>query len=326
MLNEALRAASRLCVALCEMMYFTKNCFHRIFHPKKIKTMKAKISEKNVAGLSAILSKMTQRMALANYAESTIKSYVRAVRMMSVKIGKSPEKISEDELHEYLLEIKDRLSQSSFHIVLFGVKYCYVEVLDIEELVANIPKSRRDRPLPVVLNQSEVASLFSHCLSLKHRCILKLAYGSGLRMSEIRLLRLSDIDSERMRIRVFQGKGRKDRDVVLPGSLLAELRQYYLSVRPKVYLFNGQRKGEPMAQRSIQHALQRVVERSKLSKPVTMHSFRHTFACHALEMGMDIITLQHILGHAHLSTTLLYLRVANAPKSNWFSPLDLWAH
>ncbi len=287
--------------------------------------MKA-ISEKNVAGLSAVLSKMSQRMGLANYAESTIVIYVRAVRALGVKLGKSPENIDEEELHEYLLAEKDRLSQSSWHLVKAGIKYCYVEILGMGEVVASIPRSRRDRPLPVVLNRAEVSLLFSHCRSLKHLCILKLAYGTGMRMSEIRKLKLTDIDSERMRIRVCKGKGRKDRDVVLPGSLLAELRQYYKACRPQLYLFNGQTKGKPMAQRSIQHALQRSVKRSGLSKAVTMHSFRHTFACHALEMGMDLVTLQHILGHVHLSTTLDYLRVAEAPKSNWFSPLDLLAH
>jgi len=126
---------------------------------------------------------------------------------------------------------------------------------------------------------------------------------------------------------VVQGKGRKDRDVVLPGSVLAELPQYYLGSRPQEYLFNGQQKGEPMAQRSIQHALSQVLKRTEIQKPVSMHSFRHSFAVHALEMGMDIVTLQHILGY--LSTTLIYLKVATpaeAPQSNWFSPLDLWAH
>lgn len=288
--------------------------------------MKAKDSVKNVAGLSAVLSKMSQRMGLANYAESTINIYVRSVRIMGVKLGKSPEKIDEEELHSYLLSVKEGMSQSSWHTVLFGVKYCYREVLGMSELVDSLPRSRRDRPLPVVLNHQEVGLLFSHCKSLKHLCILKLAYGTGLRVSEIRKLGPSDIDSKRMRIRVTQGKGRKDRDVVLPSSLLAELRQYYLEARPQVYLFNGKTKGKPMAERSIQHVLQRVVKRSALAKPVTMHSFRHTFACHALEMGMDLLTLQHILGHVHLSTTLLYLRVADAPKSNWFSPLDLLAH
>jgi len=288
--------------------------------------MKARNAEKNVAGLSAILFKMSQRMALANYAESTITIYVRAVRVMGVKLGKSPENVEQDELHEYLLEIKDRMSQSSWHTVLFGIKYCYVEVLDLAELVNSLPKSRREQPLPVVLNQEELGKVFLSCRSLKHRCMFKLAYGTGLRMNEIRQLRLGDIDSNRMQIHVVNGKGNKDRYVVLPSSLLGELRQYYQSIRPKVYLFNGQTKGEPMARRSMQHALGAVLKRAQLAKPVTMHSFRHTFACHALEMGMDIVTVQHLLGHAHLSTTLIYLKVAEAPKSNWFSPLDLWAH
>lgn len=218
------------------------------------------------------------------------------------------------------------MSQSSWHTILFGVKYCYCEVLDMAELVNSLPKSRREQPLPVVLNQGDLGLIFGSCRSLKHRCIFKLAYGTGLRMNELRQLRIGDIDSERLQIRVVQGKGRKDRYVVLPSSLLGELRSYYKGVRPKVYLFNGQRKGEPMARRSMQHALKALLKRSGLEKPVTMHSFRHTFACHALEMGMDIVTLQHLLGHAHLSTTLIYLKVAEAPKSNWFSPLDLWPH
>lgn len=281
---------------------------------------------KNVPGLAPILKKMEKRMSLANYAESTISSYTRTVRVLGTKLGKSPDKIEQDELHEYLLSIKDRMSQSSWHTHLFGVKYAYCEVLDMPDLVNSLPKSKREQSLPVVLNKEELAGIFSSCRSLKHVCIFKLAYGTGMRMGEIADLKLIDIDSERMQIRVVQGKGRKDRYVVLPGSLLAELREYFRGVRPKVYLFNGQKKGESMARRSMQHALKAAIKRSSVSKPVTMHSFRHTFACHALEMGMDIVTLQHLLGHAHLSTTLIYLKVAEAPKSNWFSPLDLWAH
>ena len=288
--------------------------------------MKATMVEKNDLSLDAVLAQMTRRMQLADYAESTILSYCRSVRVMGTKIGKSLVNVEEDELHEYLLSLKERMGQSSWHTVLYGIKYCYVEVLELPELVNSLPKSRREQPLPVVLNQAELGELFGACRSLKHRCIFKLAYGTGLRMNELRLLKISDVDSERMRLRVVQGKGRKDRDVVLPGSVLAELRQYYLGARPQTYLFNGQQKGEPMARRSMQHALAQVLKRTSICKPVSMHSFRHSFAVHALEMGMDIITLQHILGHAHLSTTLIYLKVAEAPQSNWFSPLDLWAH
>ena len=286
--------------------------------------MKATAVEKN--GLDHVLTRMSQRMSLANYAESTIASYSRSVRTLGIKIGKSLANIEQDELHEYLLSLKERMSQSSWHTVLYGIKYCYVEVLEMPELVNSLPKSRREQPLPIVLNQTELGELFGACLSLKHRCLFKLAYGSGLRMNELRLLKISEVDSERMRLRVVQGKGRKDRDVVLPCSVLAELRAYFRGARPKDYLFNGQQKGEPMARRSIQHALSQVLKRTSIQKPVSMHRFRHSFAVHALEMGMDIVTLQHLLGHAHLSTTLIYLKVAEAPQSNWFSPLDLWAH
>jgi len=288
--------------------------------------MKATLVEKNDLCLDEVLARMTQRMSLANYAQSTILSYCRSVRVMGTKIGKSLTNVEQDELHEYLLSLKERMSQSSWHTVLYGIKYCYVELLEMPELVNSLPKSRREQPLPVVLNQAELGELFSACRSLKHRSMFKLAYGTGLRMNELRLLRIADVDSERMRLRVVQGKGRKDRDVVLPGSVLAELRHYYRGARPKEYLFNGQQKGEPMARRSIQHALGQVLKRTRIQKPVSMHSLRHSFAVHALEMGMDIVTLQHILGHAHLSTTLIYLKVAEAPQSNWFSPLDLWAH
>lgn len=281
---------------------------------------------KNVPGLSKVLNKMEKRMSLANYAESTMVSYMRSVRVMGTKIGKSPENIEQDELHEYLLSLKDQMGQSSWHTHLFGVKYVYCEVLEMPELVTSLPKSKREQRLPVVLNQEELREIFFACRSPKHRCLFKLAYSTGMRMNELRLLKLTDIDSERMRIRIEQGKGRKDRYTVLPSSLLAELRQYYKASRPKTYLFNGQKKGEPMAKRSIQHALNAVLKRTGIKKPASMHSFRHAFSCHVIEMGMDIVTLQHLLGHSHLSTTILYLRVAEAPQSSVFSPLDLWAH
>ena len=285
-----------------------------------------KAIEKNVPGLADLLDRMEKRMALANYAESTIVSYTRSVRLLGMKLGKSPESIEQDELHEYLLGIKEGMSQSSWHTHLFGVKYVYCEVLETPEVVNSLPKSRREYRLPVVPSRSELGDIFGACRNLKHRCLFKLAYGTGMRMSEIRRLKPGDIDSEGMRVRIEQGKGRKDRYTVLPSSLLAELRVYYKAVRPQVYLFNGRQKGEPMAKRSIQHALKAVLKRTSLEKPVSMHSFRHAFSCHAIEMGMDVVTLQHLLGHAHLSTTMMYLRVAEAPQSAMFSPLDLWAH
>jgi len=170
--------------------------------------MKATVVEKNDLGLVEVLTRMTQRMTLANYAESTILSYTRSVQVMGTKIGKSLVNVEQDELHAYLLSLKERMSQSSWHTALYGIKYCYVEVLELPELVNSLPKSRREQPLPVVLNQVELGELFGACRSLKHRCLLKLAYGTGLRMNELRLLKISEVDSERMRLRVVQGKGR----------------------------------------------------------------------------------------------------------------------
>ena len=285
-----------------------------------------KVNPKNVPGLAQLLARMEKRMALANYAESTILSYTRAIKRLSVKLGKTPDNVNEDELQEFLLHLKEKMSQSSWHAYLFGIRYVYVEVLEMPEMVDSLPRSKREQKLPVILSQEQLIELFGACKNLKHRCLFKLAYGTGMRMNELRMLRISDVDSDRMRIRVVQGKGRKDRDVVLPESVLGELRAYYLGARPQGYLFNGQKKGEPMAKRSIQHALGATLKRTQISKPVTMHSFRHAYACHSIEMGMDIITLQHLLGHAHLSTTLLYLRVAEAPTSGLFSPLDLCPH
>ena len=144
----------------------------------------------------------------ATTAERTILSDTRSVQVMGTKIGKSLVNVEQDELHAYLLSLKERMSQSSWHTALYGIKYCYVEVLELPELVNSLPKSRREQPLPVVLNQVELGELFGACRSLKHRCLFKLAYGTGLRMNELRLLKISEVDSERMRLRVVQGKGR----------------------------------------------------------------------------------------------------------------------
>ena len=145
-----------------------------------------KVSVQNVPGLANVLDRMTKRMTLANYAESTIMTYTRTLRLLGCKLGKSPENIEQDELHEYLLEIKGRMSQNSWHTHLYGVKYAYTEILDLAERVNSLPKSKREQSLPVVLNQAELRQIFDACKSLKHRCIFKLAYGTGLRMGEIR--------------------------------------------------------------------------------------------------------------------------------------------
>jgi site-specific recombinase XerD len=172
------------------------------------------------------------------------------------------------------------------------------------------------------LSLAEIRQFFGACTNQKHRCMFGLLYGSGLRLGEVCELKVGDIDSDRMQVRIEQGKGKKDRYTVLPASLLPRLRKYYQASRPKVYLFNGRKKGEPMHRRSIAHALKTILKRTTISKKVCIHTFRHSFACHSLEAGMDLLTLQGQLGHAHLTTTLIYLQVSHPPQRSLFSPLD----
>ncbi|MEM7373190.1 MAG: tyrosine-type recombinase/integrase [Bacteroidota bacterium] len=264
--------------------------------------MKATVD--SISGLGALMDRLSGQMLLAGRAESTLVCYGRVVRDLCVKIGKLPDQMDQDEIEDYLLGLKGRLSESTWHLHICGIRYLFREVYG-GELSLNLPTAKRSRSLPVVLTHKELGQLFGGCKSLKHKCIFRLAYGSGMRSNELRLLRIADVDSGSMQLRIEQGKGRKDRYTVLPSSVLADLRTYYLAARPKVYLFNGQQKGQPLAKRSLQHALDKALRRSGIAKNATMHTLRHSFAVHAIEDGMDILSLQHLLGHADLQTTLL---------------------
>lgn len=283
--------------------------------------MKATIE--SVLGLRVLLDRLSRQMHLANRAESTIVCYSRVIRDLCTKIGKLPDQMDQDEIEDYLLGLKGRLSESTWHLHVCGIRYLFREVYQ-GELALNLPTAKRSRSLPVVLTRRELARLFDGCKSLKHKCMFRLAYGSGIRSNELRLLRIQDVNSRTMQLLIEQGKGRKDRYTVLPSSVLGDLRRYYQAARPKIYLFNGQQKGKPLAKRSLQHALDKALRRSGIAKNATMHTLRHSFAVHSIEDGMDILTLQHLLGHADLQTTLLYLRIAQPPRTKFFSPLDLW--
>jgi site-specific recombinase XerD len=278
----------------------------------------------NVPGLEALLGKMRSRLSLANYASSTIENYLRVVQDLGFYYKKDPRELEAEEVYEYLVYLKDvkESKWKTIHQKAYGLRYLYRQVLDRPEMVEKIPYPRQEKRLPVVLSLAEVQAFFSVCINPKHRCIFGLLYGSGLRSRELCNLRLRDIDSDRMQIRIEQGKGNKDRYSVLPEVLLPRLRAYFKASQPKEYLFNGRKKGDPMHPHSLQDALKRLLKRSKITKLVNVHSFRHSFACHAIEAGMDLMTLQKLLGHAHMSTTILYLQVSNPPQGSLFSPLD----
>ena len=194
------------------------------------------------------------------------------------------------------------------------------------ELAGNIPYPKEEKDLPKILSREELKIFFSSCKNLKHRVMFRLIYSSGLRRNELLNLKIEDIitDDGKYRIRINRSKGNKDRYTVLSKRLLPELRNYYKIYRPKVYLFNGQKTGERMSPGAVRHALLRAVKRSGIKKGINLHILRHCFASHALEEGMNIRTLQELLGHASIQTTIIYLHVSDIPLYKAFSPFDLW--
>jgi site-specific recombinase XerD len=190
---------------------------------------------------------------------------------------------------------------------------------DIEEIP--YPKSRRR--LPVVLNQAEMLRLFDAVENLKHRAILLTLYAAGLRVSEVVHLRISDIDSQRMMLFIQQGKGRKDRYVTLSHRLLGMLREYWKLERPRYWLFPGQDERRPLTRASVHKFFKQVVRKAGLTKPITVHGIRHSYATHLLESGVDIRKIQLLLGHRSLRSTQIYTHVARNDLDDTPSPLDL---
>ena len=203
-----------------------------------------------------------------------------------------------------------------------ALRFFYRVTLGRDDVPASIVPARQPHTLPVVLSGDEVARLFAAIGNLKHRAILMTTYAAGLRVSEVARLRVEDIDSQRMVIHVRQGKGQKDRYVMLSPRLLEILRNYWKAVRPRGYLFPGTAPDQPIAVNSVHKACARAAGYAQLGKHVTVHTLRHSFATHLLEAGTDLRTIQVLLGHRSFNTTARYVHVATASLASTRSPLD----
>ena len=278
-----------------------------------------------VAGLSGLLNRFTKRISISYSAKSTITTYRRAVRDLSLFHGCLPELLDLDQLIDYLHYLRDKgRSWAKIKLDVAGLKYFYREMLNDEHTASQLPYPKEEKHLPKILSRKELINLFNSAQNPKHRLILRLIYGSGLRRAELKNLRIHDIETQdgKCRIKINKGKGAKDRYTVVSKKVLDELRVYYKACRPKDYLFNGQKKGKPISFGLLSHILNTAKQRSGITKPITLHTLRHCFASHALEDGMSIRTLQEILGHSSLQTTLIYLHVSEVPLQGGFSPLD----
>jgi site-specific recombinase XerD len=258
----------------------------------------------------------------------TQKTYLREAENLARYFNKSPEQLGEDELKEYLLYLmKERhLSEGTFRFYVAGLKFLYRTTLKREWAVDKIRPPRAKRKLPVVLDLTEVESLFCVTKNLKHKAILMMTYASGLRASETASLKLTDIDSKRMMVRIRQGKGGKDRYSILSQRALEQLRQYWHKYRPTEWLFEGAKKENPITTHSIQLMFYAAKKRAGITKPASVHTLRHSFATHLIEAGTSLHHVQMLLGHRSPTTTTVYLHVSRLNLAQVISPLDRTTH
>jgi integrase/recombinase XerD len=275
--------------------------------------------------MSPLRRRMIEDMQIRNLTPNTQRVYVEQVVRFARYFRKSPDQLGPAEIRAYLLHlVQDRhLSASSIIVTVSALRFFYTVTLKRPWVVKeDIPAGRQAKKLPVVLSQDEVARFLDAVDNLKHRVILTVCYATGLRISEAVRLKPTAIDSQRMVIRVDQGKGRKDRYVMLPPKLLAMLRDYWKRTHPGEWLFPGDRPGRPICPLTVNHICRQVRQQCGIGKPVTPHSLRHAFAVHLLEAGTDLRTIQLLLGHRNLGTTARYLMIATSKVCATASPLE----
>jgi site-specific recombinase XerD len=270
--------------------------------------------------------RMKGDLLLKAYSPHTQSAYLRCARHFASHYLRSPEEMGEQEIRGFLLHlVRDRkASPATLGMYVNALKFLYNITLKRPEAIKEIPHPKRPKTLPVILSPQEVLRIFAAIRSVKHKAIMATAYAAGLRISEVCGLRIADIDSQRRRIHIRSGKGKKDRYVILGESLLALFRQYYQKVRPKgEYLFPGQKPQRHITPTAVRQVLRKVIRETALSKKVTMHTLRHCFATHLLEAGTDIRILQVLLGHSSIRTTLRYTHITDRLLQKLVSPLDL---
>lgn len=273
--------------------------------------------------MTALRQRMIEDLRIRNYSPRTIKIYVPLVARFAKHFGKSPEHLGPEEIRAYQVHlVKTGTGWSLFNQSVCALQFLYNITLGKEWMIQHIAHPKGEKRLPVILGLAEVAQFLRSITSLKHRAILTTAYSAGLRISEVVALRVCDVDSQRMLIRVQQGKGRRDRFVMLSPAVLALLREYWKTARPTDWLFRGASDAGHISTSAVMKACRLAWASSKLSKHVTVHALRHSFATHLLEAGTDLRTIQILLGHRSLRTTAIYTHVSEKTLRATRSPLD----
>lgn len=276
--------------------------------------------------MSYLGRKMQEDLKLHGLSKRTQTAYLREVRKLKDFYQKSPDLITEEELRKYLLYYTQELnvSESLFTQAICGIKFFYTKTLDRNWKTLKIVKPRKQKRLPVILSKEEIKKMLdANVLSnLKHRCILTVVYSAGLRVGEVCRLKISDIDSKSMVIKITQGKGNKDRYTVLSHRALMLLRQYYRSYRPEDWLFPGEPSSNHICVGTVELVFKKACEKSGIKKHVTVHCLRHSFATHLMESGVNLRYIQDLLGHRSIETTVVYTHVRKEHIGKIISPMD----
>lgn len=273
--------------------------------------------------MTELRKKMLQQMQLKGYSENTIETYLDCLSTLSKHFNLSPDLLSKEQIRDFFQwqMVERKRSKSMLNQYISALKILYREVLKIDWDQYAIPRPRCEKRLPVVLSKEEVERLISLTRNIKHRALLMVKYSSGLRMSEVINLKITDIDSSRMQLRIVQAKGFKDRYTVLSSVTLEYLRNYYKSFRPKIFLFET-KPGKSMSEKAIQSAFKKAMARAGIHKKTGIHSLRHSFATHLMEQGVSLPIIQQLLGHKSLRTTSVYLHVQQYSLEKVKSPID----
>jgi len=279
--------------------------------------------------VTPLRQRMIDDMRMRKLGDKTQAAYIRAVRGLAAFLGRSPDSATVEDLRRFQLHLVDHgTSPITLNATITGLKFFFDVTLDRGELMAKMQPVRVPRTLPVVLSREEVARLIAAAPNLKSQTALSVAYGAGLRASEVIALKVGDIDSQRMTLRVEQGKGRKDRYAMLAPVLLERLRAWWRvghaqgKILPGGWLFPGLDPMDPLSARQLNRAIHAAAQAAGIDKRVSMHTLRHSFATHLLEQKVDIRVIQVLLGHKKLETTSIYAHVATDLLRSVISPLE----
>jgi site-specific recombinase XerD len=275
-----------------------------------------------VTGFQQLYNELERAINVTGKSKSTLTNYTRHLAHLALHYKQLPTELDHEQVLDYLHLVKSKGSPSAtfFKFTVYGMRYaCKLRGLPYQQF--SLPAIERNDKLPVVLNASEVKVLIKACNLLKHRLLISLCYGCGLRCAEVRQLTLADVDTERQMLHVRQGKGSKDRCLPMGTMLARGIKQYIQAEKPRKFLFEGH-DGNAFSQRGTQWVVSQALKKSGIVKDVSVHTLRHTYATHLLEQGVNILTIKELLGHAHIDTTMVYLHLARPTAVVAFSPLD----